>query len=98
MDIPLVILSEVYDLLAKYDEAPPKMKKKTFVEWYSQGWIYTFNVELKTLIFHCERPFSCCVLQKFGSDVIKKPDAELDELNKALADLSARHRKMLVFW
>lgn len=88
MDVPLVIIEEIYNLLCLHDE-PPKMGKELFVDWYSRGQnTYKYVAECKTVNFHCKAPFSCYVTG--GS--------KCEELNKILLDMSIRFTKILAFW
>lgn len=99
MSVPPIILSEIYDLLVTYDESP-KMTKKTFTGWFSNGYIYDFQIELRTLIFACDKPFSCHVIRApdLQLDIQKISDEDLIIINTKLNDFSCRIERMVAFW
>lgn len=88
MDVPLVIIEEIYNLLCLHDESP-KMGKELFIDWYSRGQLYKYVAECKTVNFHCKAPFFCYVTGDSEKAV---------ELNRILSDMSARFTKILAFW
>jgi len=95
MQIPLMIINSLYDLLDGYGEAPSKMHKDLFINWYSKGWIYKFNLELNTMLFHCEKPFNCKVILKpeYPNNIDK-----CKKINDALLDFSEKYCNILLFW
>ena len=113
MSVPSLILSEIYEVLSNYDESP-KMTKDTFVHWYAKNNVYTISVELKTLMFVCNKPFQCQVVRKsdflnaipsnkidktkFESDPKIVSDKQLKDLNKKIAAISSKYYGMRAFW
>lgn len=96
MNVPPIIISEIYDLLLKYDETP-KINKITFVDWYS-SYIFDINLQLKSVIFTCMKPFFCYVSRntEITSNFIS--DEMIGELNKELCTLSEKAQKIKIFW
>lgn len=97
MQVPVVILADVYSLLCEYGEKPI-MNESMFIDGFKQGWIYIYGIQCKTMDFHCKSPLRCKIslLPKYNQD--QESIDKHARLNADLDKLTDRHNKIMLFW
>ena len=97
MQVPAVILAEIYSLLREHDEKPI-MNEVMFIDGFKQGWIYIYGIQCKTMDFHCKTPLKCEVSFSIGLDKDKENIEKLARLSEALDKLINRYNRIMMFW
>ena len=99
MNVPFVVLTDIYYLLSEYNESP-KIDKNTFIDWYAKNWMYKYNLELSTLLFSCQKPLVCFVRrnEELPIECQILTDEQIFELNQKLYNITSSFCKMKAFW